>query len=40
MEKPLILLRERYNANDICPGLTGWAQIDGRDEVDTNKKLF
>lgn len=25
--------RERYGANDIRPGLTGWAQINGRDEL-------
>ena len=26
--------RDRYGANDIRPGLTGWAQINGRDELD------
>ena len=25
--------RDKYNANDIKPGLTGWAQIKGRDEL-------
>lgn len=25
--------RDRYGANDIRPGLTGWAQINGRDEL-------
>ena len=25
--------RDRYHANDIKPGLTGWAQINGRDEL-------
>lgn len=29
----LIAEREKYNANDILPGLTGWAQINGRDEL-------
>lgn len=29
----LIEEREKYNANDILPGLTGWAQINGRDEL-------
>lgn len=29
----LIEERERYGANDILPGLTGWAQINGRDEL-------
>ena len=26
--------REKYGANDIRPGLTGWAQINGRDELE------
>ena len=25
--------RDRYGANDVRPGLTGWAQINGRDEL-------
>lgn len=29
----LIAERDRYRANDIRPGLTGWAQINGRDEL-------
>lgn len=29
----LIAEREKYNANDVKPGLTGWAQINGRDEM-------
>lgn len=29
----LIAAREKYSANDILPGLTGWAQINGRDEL-------
>lgn len=29
----LIEERERYGANDVPPGLTGWAQINGRDEL-------
>lgn len=29
----LIEERDRYGANDIRPGLTGWAQINGRDEL-------
>ena len=29
----LIAERDKYGANDIRPGLTGWAQIDGRDEL-------
>ena len=30
----LIEERDRYGANDVCPGLTGWAQISGRDELE------
>ncbi len=30
----LIEERDRYGANDIRPGLTGWAQINGRDELE------
>ena len=26
--------RDRYGANDVRPGLTGWAQINGRDELE------
>jgi O-antigen biosynthesis protein WbqP len=29
----LIAERDKYYANDIPPGLTGWAQINGRDEL-------
>jgi len=30
----LIAERDKWNANDIKPGLTGWAQINGRDELE------
>ena len=30
----LIAERDKYGANDVCPGLTGWAQINGRDELE------
>ena len=30
----LIEEREKYGVNDIIPGITGWAQINGRDELD------
>lgn len=30
----LIAERDKYGANDIVPGLTGWAQINGRDEIE------
>lgn len=29
----LIAERDKYQANDVPPGLTGWAQINGRDEL-------
>lgn len=29
----LIEERDKYHANDVRPGLTGWAQINGRDEL-------
>lgn len=30
----LIAERDKYSANDVRPGLTGWAQINGRDELE------
>lgn len=30
----LVAEREKYGANDVMPGLTGWAQINGRDELE------
>lgn len=34
----LVEERDRYGANDILPGLTGWAQINGRDELEIGDK--
>lgn len=34
----LIAERDKYGANDILPGLTGWAQINGRDELPIDVK--
>lgn len=34
----LIAARDKYGANDIKPGLTGWAQVNGRDELDIHTK--
>lgn len=34
----LIEERDKYGANDVLPGLTGWAQINGRDELPIQKK--
>ena len=30
----LIAERDKYDANDVQPGLTGWAQVNGRDELE------
>ena len=37
-QEDLIAEREKYGANDIRPGLTGWAQINGRDELAIEEK--
>jgi len=37
-QEDLIAERDRYGANDILPGLTGWAQINGRDELPIPEK--
>ncbi|MEX6700361.1 sugar transferase [Peribacillus frigoritolerans] len=34
----LIKERDKYKANDVAPGLTGWAQINGRDELPIKEK--
>lgn len=34
----LIAERDKYGANDIMPGLTGWAQVNGRDELSIQEK--
>ncbi|KIR02062.1 Capsular polysaccharide biosynthesis protein Cps4E [Lachnospiraceae bacterium TWA4] len=34
----LIAERDKYGANDVRPGLTGWAQVNGRDELPIPKK--
>lgn len=34
----LIAERDKYGANDVRPGLTGWAQIHGRDELEIEEK--
>jgi Sugar transferases involved in lipopolysaccharide synthesis len=34
----LIAERDKYGANDVMPGLTGWAQINGRDELSIDEK--
>ena len=34
----LLSERDRYGANDVTPGLTGWAQVNGRDELEIEEK--
>lgn len=34
----LVAERDKYGANDVRPGLTGWAQINGRDELPIDVK--
>ncbi len=34
----LVRERDKYGANDVRPGLTGWAQINGRDELPISEK--
>jgi len=33
-QEDLVEERDKYDANDVKPGLTGWAQINGRDELE------
>jgi O-antigen biosynthesis protein WbqP len=37
-EKRLINERDKYNANSVRPGIAGWAQVNGRDDVDWETK--
>ena len=37
-QEDLVAERERYGANDVKPGITGWAQINGRDELEIDVK--
>lgn len=37
-QEDLIVERDKYGANDVMPGLTGWAQINGRDELEIDVK--
>jgi hypothetical protein len=37
-EKKLISLRQKYHANSVKPGITGWAQVNGRDDLDDQRK--
>lgn len=37
-DKEVINERDKYKANDILPGLTGWAQVNGRDTLPPKEK--
>ncbi len=37
-QEDLVAEREKYGANEIKPGITGWAQINGRDELEIDVK--
>lgn len=37
-QEDLVAERDKYGANDAMPGLTGWAQINGRDELEISVK--
>lgn len=38
-QEDLVAEREKYGVNDVMPGLTGWAQIHGRDELEIPEKV-
>lgn len=38
-EKEIRELRQKYNVYSVRPGITGWAQVNGRDNVSVEKRL-
>ena len=38
-QEDLIALRTKYGIEQLIPGLTGWAQVNGRDELHISKKV-
>ena len=38
-QEDLILLRKKYGVDKVLPGITGWAQVNGRDELSIPKKV-
>ena len=38
-EKKLLSEREKFNGNNLNPGITGWAQVNGRDNNSPKKKI-
>lgn len=39
-QEDLVALRDQYGANAVRPGLSGWAQVNGRDELSLEKKAL
>ena len=37
-QNDLVAERDKYGANAVLPGLTGWAQVNGRDELEIAEK--
>jgi O-antigen biosynthesis protein WbqP len=38
-QKDLITLRTQHDVHELVPGLTGWAQVNGRDELPISQKV-
>ena len=38
-QESLIALRTKYAVHELLPGLTGWAQVNGRDELPIPEKV-
>ena len=38
-QKELVKNRKKYNVDKFKPGVTGWAQINGRDDIENNEKF-
>ena len=38
-QSELIALRKKYKIDKVLPGITGWAQINGRDKITTDQKI-
>ena len=39
-QEDLIQLRKQYRLDTLAPGITGWAQLNGRDELSSKEKVF
>jgi len=39
-QKDLIMLRKKYAVDTLIPGITGWAQVNGRDELSIPEKVL